>query len=396
MKKSNIFKLWLLMFFLATAGKANAYYTHGFNASTKVCDTNPVRMMVSKKMVTSPILVDQNSWSNLQSGQYLRILGTLASDVGSVSNGTVSRECKGLSEQVQTGLDVDIESPRPSGIIVARKTSIVGGASYDGVSNDSTDLYIIPTNIVGLYYSVVATDPKVKSYLPWRSSASLSTTSSITYNEGVAVDILIDKTFQGLPAGSTVTPAVSTFNIIFRDRMTSVTDDKGITTVQFRANPLTYPDGIKLKPTCTYSISDNGVVDFGEQSLSKVTADRKTTLKKTLNLSLQCTGADKVHTYISNVSTTVENGLLLPNSLTDFSDAKNVAIGLGVSANSTENAGSDIYMDGSHKLEWQMTGTYSFTSVTRTIPLDVFLLRSSGEPTGGEYKATATILVDFI
>ena len=154
-----------------------------------------------------------------------------------------------------------------------------------------------------------------------------------------------------------------------------------------------------MSSVCNYSLSNNGIVDFGDQNLSKVTNSRTTTVKKSLTLYMKdCYGVNKVKTYITNATTTLENGLLLGNTQTTNA-ATNVAIGINVAASSaknSENNGSPIYMDGSNPLEWEFGNKYTIDAISKEIPLDVFLLSSGGEPTTGDFKATATIMMDFI
>jgi type 1 fimbria pilin len=55
-----------------------------------------------------------------------------------------------------------------------------------------------------------------------------------------------------------------------------------------------------------------------------------------------------------------------------------------------------MYFDSSNPLEWNFGNAYLVTSLSKNIPLDVYLLRTGGEPTPGDYHATATIMMDFI
>lgn len=277
-----------------------------------------------------------------------------------------------------------------------KESSIVGfNAESRGDLNDDVSLFT--TNIPGAYYyfQFYGGNYGVPQFrFPAEAEGTDTFSSKGEINPVFMAKLVFSKEFRGVPDGKTIYSTAGEATLEWFD----ANEPGGGHTVNIHAL-FEYENTMNIVASCNYSLSDNGVVDFGDQNLSKVTSNRTTTVKKPLTLYMKdCYGVNKVKTYITNATTTLENGLLLGNTQTTNA-ATNVAIGINVAASSaknSENNGSPMYMDGSNPLEWEFGNQYTVDVISKEIPLDVFLLSSGGEPTTGDFKATATIMMDFI
>ncbi|WP_148873054.1 DUF1120 domain-containing protein, partial [Serratia marcescens] len=193
-----------------------------------------------------------------------------------------------------------------SGFFYEPFTSIVGGGIYNQ-NNDLDRIGLIRTNVQGLYFALILNDPSVgiTSYLPYQSPSDDA--KELKATQFVSVDLLIDNTFRGLSPGMVVMPQTNNLVIQFTDRAQSYPYPAGITyqsTFVSTGMTVASTGGIKLASSCSMSLSDNGIVDFGDLPMSAITTTGNTTTKKSLNLTVQCIGTEKFRTSISNVTTT--------------------------------------------------------------------------------------------
>ncbi|KNC88534.1 hypothetical protein GM30_11655 [Trabulsiella odontotermitis] len=268
-------------------------------------------------------------------------------------------------------------------------SEIGGGTSGD----ENQDAILINTNIPGLFYFPV--DLTAGGFPPVMKHKSEEYKNIRGRLAGFPV---INNKFRGIPPDTVV--SYSPIQFVYTDAdEPSGGHQKGQLIVNFIA-PIKAMD-FKLAASCQYTFSDNGNVDFGDQRVSQITDDRNTTIKRSLTLNMdKCYGVNKVKTYITTTAPTAESGLLLGNNIAD--GAKNVAVALRVnkdyneSGQAGDNAGKDMYFDNSNPMEWNFGNAYTVTPLSKHIPLDVWLMRNGGEPTPGDYHATATIMMDFI
>lgn len=396
--KKIISLIFSLFFLLVGVKDVNAFFVTYYNISAGTC-SNPayITNVPALTLSNSLILVDANQWAGLQSSQYM-IIGN-PSTINTMTSASIVDTCP-LADgtlYTQPSMEYSAEFISPTSKKTVNVNDIINGSQYVNASNKSDTVSIMASGIPGLYFTMMfAGTNKNAGFIPVR----FDTTTNTTLQHDLQSIWLIDKTFKGVAPGRFINLGRGGSSAVLRvkDALQPSTAPENY----YREFRIGYGamsmSGIAIQPSCAYTLSDNGIVDFGHVALSTVTAERETTVKKTLNLNLQCTGVDKFRTYITNTSRLLENGLLLANSYTEGGNngAENIAIGLSVSTSSSENSGSVIYMDGSHAMEWVMGGGYSFDPVTRSIPLDVFLLSSGGVPTSGNYKATATIMLDIV
>ncbi|WP_072094207.1 fimbrial protein [Trabulsiella odontotermitis] len=342
------------------------------------------------------VQIQSNAFLNLADGQYLTASGA-AGHYHTDFEHKLSLRCDNLGKP-QSSVVFKAEVAASPALISVNKSSILNmaGVSPDDESPTAT---LVRTNIQGLYQLIVLVqDNPVNFYVP--SRATYSSTFSLSGLKGYN-NYVVDNTFRGMPEGVTLIPAVSQVRVTISDDNEQSHDGvKGkadyIIDLPSESKPV-----VKITSTCQYTLSNSGSIDFGDQRVSQVTDDRNTTIKRTMTLNMDnCFGVNKVRTYITTTAPTAESGLLLGNNVAD--GAKNVAVALRVnkdyneSGTAGDNAGKDMYFDSSNPLEWNFGNAYTVTSLSKHIPLDVYLMRNGGEPTPGDYHTTATIMMDFI
>jgi len=344
------------------------------------------------------LTIDAAKVNNLSAGQYLALNPRFLSGASNQSYSAVI-DCDNLGP-AQTRTRLVMKNTSSNTHLTINESAIVNisetGLTPSQDKDPSVDIF--PTNTPGvfIFFQGKFYNDTVELAIPLSFEGTSTFSSSPYYRITVWGHLLVNKDFKGIPPGTTVTPLAGKFDFEMYDEL----ENPSTRLVQTNTTTVdTSTGGIAMISTCNYSLSDNGIVDFGDQNPSKVTNSRVTTLKKPLTLYMKdCYGVNKVKTYITNATTTLENGLLLGNTQTTNA-ATNVAIGINVAASSaknSENNGSPMYMDGSNPLEWEFGNQYTVDPISKEIPLDVFLLSSGGEPTTGDFRATATIMMDFI
>ncbi|HKM95572.1 MAG TPA: fimbrial protein, partial [Buttiauxella sp.] len=336
------------------------------------------------------ITIDASQIVNVASGQYYQFPQQVTAGITNETYAFVVNCDEWGKRQEKTKQITKITS---SNIYATIKESAIIGAS-PRPDELNGDVSLFATNIPGLFYYYQFRDSGYYR-LPSAVEGTDTLSSTADIKPTVNAGFIANNEFRGVPEGTSISSTAGQTIFDWSDA-----NDTGGNIVTNRVTLNTIPpEEIKIIASCNYSLSDNGIVDFGDQNLSKVTNNRTTTVKKPLTLYMKdCYGVNKVKTYITNATTTLENGLLLGNTQTTNA-ATNVAIGINVAASSaknSENNGSPIYMDGSNPLEWEFGNKYTVDPISKEIPIDVFLLKSGGEPTTGDFKATATIMMDFI
>ncbi|AEX50638.1 YadC family fimbrial protein [Rahnella aquatilis CIP 78.65 = ATCC 33071] len=379
----------LLFLFIVDIPLCHAYLitTTGATSDTKCEFVNVVK---AQQVSIRNIRIDASQIVNLASGQYYELPQTLSMHPGNETIAFVVN-CDEWGKRLEkTKQTTKISSSNTYATI--KESSIIGASQIPGELNGDVSLFT--TNIPGLFYYY-----EFSSGFSYRLPSAVEGTDTLSIKEDLRSDVfavlVVNNEFRGVPEGASISSTAGQTSFDWYDA--NVTGGAVLTN---RVTLNTIPPGeIKIIASCNYSLSNNGIVDFGDQNLSKVTNNRTTTVKKPLTLYMRnCYGVNKVKTYITNATTTLENGLLLGNTQTSNA-ATNVAIGINVAASSaknSENNGSPMYMDGSNPLEWELGNDHSLDAISKEIPLDVFLLKSGGEPTSGDFKATATIMMDFI
>ncbi|WHP33073.1 fimbrial protein [Trabulsiella odontotermitis] len=337
----------------------------------------------------------------LADGQYLVASGSTQVGGNSTPGFKLSLRCDNLgAPQTSSVFKSEVESAG-NGVITVNQSSFTSGLHSTIVKDDSNGgVTLVRTNVQGLYRLIMLLTGGPLDYPPSQHTYSNATTNlSAAFAKSQYV---VDNSFRGIPEGTTIVPAVASVTVRISDdnERESSGVNKGVSTYYLHLNSESNPI-MKITSTCQYTLSDGGNVDFGGQRVSQITDDRNTTIKRAMTLNMDnCYGVNKVKTYITTTATTSDSGLLLNNGVVD--GAKNVAVALRVnpsyteSGNAGDNAGKDMYFDSSNPLEWNFGNSYLVTPLSKHIPLDVYLLRTGGEPTPGEYHATATIMMDFI
>nr|WP_167507645.1 fimbrial protein [Rahnella aquatilis] len=363
--------------------------------SDTTCEYNPIVHSQYSSITASSL--DSSQLINLSAGQYMK---TTTNNYAGVTNESYSFviACDNWgAAQPKTREIMRVASPTAYNTI--NKSNIINWSSGFSYSTDdkNDDIDIFSTNIAGLFYTFTYSSLTGNVYVPSERETTSTLSSKVDSRPTVYVSYLVNSDFRGIPEGATIAPTTSVTTFEWFDA-NEPASSRHVLNNSTSVNSIP-GENFKMSSVCNYSLSDNGIVDFGDQNLSKVTNNRTTTVKKPLTLYMKdCYGVNKVKTYITNATTTLENGLLLGNTQTTNA-ATNVAIGINVAASSaknSENNGSPMYMDGSNPLEWEFGNQYTVDPISKEIPLDVFLLSSGGEPTTGDFRATATIMMDFI
>jgi type 1 fimbria pilin len=286
-----------------------------------------------------------------------------------------------------------------SNYITASIESVIGLYDFGGIfgsdyNDENKNVTLMKTNVTGLFF--IPIDMTLGGYPPLLRHGTGDYNNFVPRMIGMPV---INKEFKGVPYGTVVSASSLQFIVTDDNEPDNGTHQKGKAIIDFSI-PVQAMD-FKLVATCQYTLSDNGSIDFGDQRVTQITDDRNTTVKRSMTLNMdKCYGVNKVKTTITTTAPTAESGLLLGNGVAD--GAKNVAVALRVNPNYTEsgaageNTGKDMYFDSSNPLEWNFGNAYTVDPMSKHIPLDVWLLRNGGEPTPGDYHATATIMMDFI
>jgi type 1 fimbria pilin len=214
---------------------------------------------------------------------------------------------------------------------------------------------------------------------------------------------VVNNQFRGFPKGGTVTTNPSELTLMAYDA-DEPSASPGKVRMIYRVDTTL---DIKIKASCAYTLSDNGVVDFGSVAAGDVTGstgDRNSARQvkqMTLNMD-DCYGVDKVKTTVTATNNTpvLENGLVLGNNVGTGPQHVGVAIRVDPQYRnkdgSNDNAGKDLYFNSSNPLTWTFGNTYTTNAMSKNITLDVYLLPSGGAVTPGDYHGTATIMMDFV
>ncbi|WHP33074.1 fimbrial protein [Trabulsiella odontotermitis] len=390
------FKLFTLVVILVAGTTSAQAYMVKTNSTEENCV--PATPYTQVSVIAGKLVQLQASdFLNLADGQYLFASGSAFIGGSTSASFKFSLRCDNLGEP-QSSIVYKSEFEASASVIVVDQSSIL--EKVTPIINDETGkAALVKTNVQGLYSVIrLRAGADVIDYPPSRLSISALSVS----NSNADGRYVVDNSFRGIPEGMTIIPAVPSIQFMVSDENDGSKNaaDKGMATLVLHLANETNPV-VKITSTCQYTLSDGGNVDFGGQRLSQITDDRNTTIKRAMTLNMDnCYGVNKVKTYITTTGTSSDSGLLLNNSVSD--GAKNVAVALRVnpsyteSGNAGDNAGKDMYFDSSNPLEWNFGNTWEVTPLSKHIPLDVYLLRTGGEPTPGDYHATATIMMDFI
>ncbi|HKN03064.1 MAG TPA: fimbrial protein [Buttiauxella sp.] len=383
-------KNWLLlcffsMLYIGCPALANAYLVVGNDCAA------PSKLTVSPMhlYLTYSINVDPTSWSNLQPGKYLKV--SFGSYGAPYQYFNAKIDCPNLGQK-QDGIEIIANiTGDSSSYILEPETALLGAATHS--KDKDRNVAMFKTSVPGIFIALESDDSGVEGFFPIKTTAS----NDFTFRVITWASVFITKDYQwGESSGeiSMNSSAVIKYSDT-KDNSTN-TDDEGYIQINSIHTGTPLPAGeIKIKSTCNYSLSKS-TVDFGDINLSSITNSKNTTAKQSIILNMKdCYGVNKVKTYITNTTTVLENGLVLGNSTTTNA-AANVGIRMNIGSAANENKSADVYMDGTHPLEWNFGNTYDMVSISKEIPLDIFLLKSGGEPTTGDFKATATIMLNFI
>jgi type 1 fimbria pilin len=375
-----------------------AYLITVDGSSDTTCARNIYSEAQYSNLPTGDIKINTALFNNLQKGQYLLLnAGGMSGASVWMYSPVVNCDANG-ARQSKTRFVMKATSNNSIATIDESLIINLGESSSNPIHtttdlNKMVDLY--KTNITGLYifYANRINNDTIRQAIPSSYESSFTLNQRPNFRVTVWPRYVVSTDFKGVPINTSVTNSDTITFVMY--------DELEVGNNRFEVPNSTYniptPAGsIKMTATCNYSLSNNGIVDFGDHPISKVTGDRKTTAKNSLTLNMSsCYGVNKVKTSISNVSTTLENGQLAGNTLSSNA-AKNVAVGINVGSTYSENASAAMYMNGSNPLQWTFGNTYTVDAISKSIPLDVYLLRSGGTPTTGDFKATATIMMDFI
>lgn len=382
----------LLFLFIVDIPLCHAYLiSTGSGSSATECEF--IDREVVQQIYVSSLTIDASQLINLSGEQYYYISSSGTAGFGNDAYSFVTN-CDNWDAKVQRKTKKILTVVSPNAYATIKESGVVNLPipKADDL-NDGLDIFT--TNIPGLFYFFRQYSSN-KQNLPIEYDDNKTFSNKISEPPFVFIKFVANKDFRGIPEGTDVYATTPYARIEMHD----ANESAGGHTVFFGANiHALSSSNVKMTSVCNYSLSNNGVVDFGDQNLSKVTNSRVTTLKKPLTLYMKdCYGVNKVKTYISNAANTLEGGMLLGNAQT-INAATNVAIGINVSPDTdknSENTGVAMFMDGTHPLEWNFGNKYTIDAISKEIPLEVFLLKSGGEPTTGDFKATATIMMDFI
>lgn len=397
MKKYVLF--WIVMCALMPFRNANAYLVLGNGSDSSACEPAALTEN-SGPNYSSSYAFNSSTFASMGDNQYLVSNAWGVSYNYNGSRVSFLKTCSNLGS-AQENIAPRVEIYSGTDYITVNESDIKGLMGYQGTMGGWTDrdenkaTILIKTNVPGLFY--IPMDMTAGGYPPGLQHFSGESKNIQVVMAGL---IAINKEFKGIPPGTVVSYSPIQFVYTDDSEPTNAGHQQGKVIVGYSA-PNNTPMDIKLAASCQYTLSDSGNIDFGDQRVSQITDNRDTTVKRSMTLNMNnCYGVNKVKTYITTTGTTSDSGLLLNNSVSD--GAKNVAVALRVnpsyteSGNAGDNAGKDMYFDSSNPLEWNFGNAYLVTSLSKNIPLDVYLLRTGGEPTPGDYHATATIMMDFI
>lgn len=377
----------LSVLFGCYAHSAHAYMAKGYSDS---CTAYYDSRSTNGVSINTSYVLDGTILSNLQSGQYYAIPGAtkVAMNMNAYTS-TFKLSCTNLGPD-QTAIGLSSVSGNSSYVKLVSESQIIDGAGIKKASDTNDKVGVIQTSYPGVFLALSTAE----GYVP--NNENMSTVPS-SYVYTLSFNVLLSRDFVPSPNKITATQVGGYLGTTLSDSQdATISGTHGTATIS--VDSLRFSGVIDKLSTCDYSLSNGGNVDFGDLNADDITTDNTTTVKKTLTLNLSnCSGVNKVKTSISTGKPTLASGVILKNGLTGTSAATNIGVSLNVSNNGgTENAGSVIKMDGSNSLEWTIEQGSGSTGGSKSIPLDVLMLRTNDEPTSGQYEATASIMIDFI
>lgn len=310
------------------------------------------------------------------------------------------KTCSNLG-QPQSQITVRYLPEQGNSLIAINENSVVNlyNLGSKGIDDDKAGL-LVRSSVQGLFFML--TESTNNSYPPI-SVVHKDDWKKVYIAGGVMIPV-VNNQFRGIQTGTVVstTPAQFTINVSDANESGS---SPAIGPITYKFYPGTM--NVTITASCAYSLSDNGVVDFGSVSAGDVTGstgDRNSARQvKQLTLNMDdCYGVNKVKTTVTATNNTpvLENGLVLGNNETSGPQHMGVAIRVDPKYRnkdgSSDNAGKDLYFNSSNALSWTFGNTSTVNAMSKNITLDVYLLPSGGTVTPGAYHGTAIIMMDFV
>ncbi|MFW0768224.1 fimbrial protein [Trabulsiella odontotermitis] len=394
-------KYWLI-FLLASFWSAQSWaYLVSYDSEPQNCVRDGYNITANTTIRTS-FTLNSSLLRSLGDNQYLMLDNPYYENNFSAVSYPKSfmKTCSNLG-QPQSQITVRYLPEQGNSLIAINENSVVNlyNLGSKGIDDDKGGL-LVRSSVQGLFFML--TERTNKSYPP--ISVVRKDDWKDVYIQGGVMIPVVNKQFRGIPTGTVVstTPAQFTINV----------SDASETGSSAATQPITYgfysgPMDVAITASCAYSLSDNGVVDFGSVASGEVTGstgDRNSARQvKQLTLNMDdCYGVNKVKTTVTATNNTpvLENGLVLGNNETSGSQHVGVAIRVNPQYRnkdgSNDNAGKDLYFNSSNSLSWTFGNTTTVNAMSKNITLDVYLLPSGGAVTPGAYHGTATIMMDFV
>ncbi|WP_162212965.1 fimbrial protein [Trabulsiella odontotermitis] len=398
-------KIKAIFLFLLTAlwsAQSGAYLTERYASGPTNCVRSTSASPIAAYTETNfPYTLDTSLLRTLGNGQYLMLVNPVAERYFNGFGGASSfvKTCSNLGEP-QSQITVRYEPEEGSQLITIKENSVVNllNLGSTGIDEDSNGL-LAPSSIPGLFFML--TERMNMMYPPVRVVHKDDLKEAAIW--GGPMLPVVNNQFRGFPKG-TVVASTPIYKILVTDE-----NEQGAThgTEFIQYKWYSSAMDIQLTASCMYTLSDNGVVDFGSVAAGDVTGstvDRNSARQvkqMTLNMD-DCYGVDKVKTTVTATNNTpvLENGLVLGNNVGTGPQHVGVAIRVNPQYRnkdgSNDNAGKDLYFNSSNPLTWTFGNTYTTNAMSKNITLDVYLLPSGGAVTPGDYHGTATIMMDFV
>lgn len=378
-------KQWFAIIFLfsCSASNVSAYIAAGTNPCIAYVEAEEH----SGATFNVALAVDSKPLYELQSGQYYAIPGSTKTIFSTTYSDVFRLVCTELGEPQKS---FGVENIVTGGTVV-QESMIIDAAEIKQATDRDSYVNVFPTSMPGVFIALSSAE----GYIPNAKNTALP---PVPYNYIVKSTLLVSRDFLPFSGMHTWTQINSSAVITLRDGEDGTVAPARPGFITTTISNITYQGFIEMKPTCEYSLSNSGNVDFDEVSPGEVTNNRSSTVKEKLTLNMSnCYGVYKVRTSIVQGKDTLLSGVALANNLTGDGATTGIGVSINVTAEgASENGGAVMYMDGTHPLQWTFSQGVHSAPINKNISLDVVMLRTDDVMTTGKYEATASIMLEFI